>query len=169
MNAVNQENLSENNAFSFSGKITLNLAARCNAELYRTFRKQIYGAISLSALNSMLVVAIVWNSVPHVPLIAWSAFLVGLSILRLVIMVLRRRRKMLTDEEAIILRRASTAVITVAGCVWGLGGIFVILETDSMIHQVFMVFVIGACRPARWRVSPSACPPFTAIAYPPSS
>ena len=116
---------------------------RCNAEHYRTFHKQIYAAVTVSALNAVLVAGVVWSSVPHVALIAWSGFLVCLSVLRLSMFALRRHKKILTDEEATKLRLAATAVISVGGVAWGLGEIFVILESESIVHQVFMAFVIG--------------------------
>ena len=80
---------------------------------------------------------------PHVPLLAWSGFLVCLSILRLSFLVLRPRWNALTDEEAAKLRLTAIAVITVGGVAWGLGKVFIILESDSIVHQVFMAFVIG--------------------------
>ncbi|MEE8173411.1 MAG: PAS domain-containing protein, partial [Alphaproteobacteria bacterium] len=143
MNAANQDSLHGDSGFSYTKQANLDLAVRCNAELYRTFHKQIYAAIIVSALNAILVAGVVWSSVPHVPLIAWCGFLVCLSVLRLFIFALRRRNKILTDEEATRLRLTATAFIAVGGVVWGLGEIFIILESTSIIHQIFMAFVIG--------------------------
>ena len=56
---------------------------------------------------------------------------------------LRRGEKEVTDEEAAKLRHAAAAIITVGGVVWGSGAIFIILESESIIHQVFMAFVIA--------------------------
>ena len=143
MNATNQNSLHEDSRFAFAKHADYDLTERCNAELCRTFYKQIYAAIGVSALNAVLVAAVVWSSVPHIPLIAWSGFLVCLSVVRLAIFALRPRKKILTDEEATKLRFTATAVITVGGVAWGLGEIFVILASDSIIHQIFMAFVIG--------------------------
>ncbi len=143
MNAANNEFLSGNDSFSYVNRVSQDVTARCNAELYRIFHKQIYAAIVVSALNAVLVAAVVWSSVPQVPLVAWGAFLIGLSVLRILIFTLRRRGKMLTNEDAITLRRAATAVITVGGAAWGVGAVFVILSSDSMVHQVFIAFVIA--------------------------
>jgi PAS domain S-box-containing protein len=119
------------------------LAVRCNAELYRTFRKQIFAAVTVSGLNAVLVTGVVWNAVPQVPLIAWSGFLVCLSVLRLLIFALGRDDKNISDEEATKLRRTATAVISIGGVAWGLGEVFIILEAESIVHQVFMAFVLG--------------------------
>ena len=143
MNAANNEFLSGNDSFSYANRVSQDVTARCNAELYRTFHKQIYAAIIVSALNAILVASVVWSSVPHVPLVAWASFLIGLSVLRFLIFALRRRGKVLADKEAITLRRAATAVISVGGVAWGVGAVFVILSSDSMVHQVFMAFVIA--------------------------
>ena len=69
--------------------------------------------------------------------------MVCLSILRLSLLVLRPRWNALTDEEAAKLRLTAIAVIIVGGVAWGLGKVFIILESDSIVHQVFMAFVIG--------------------------
>ena len=143
MNAANQDSLREDSGYAFAKQADPDLALRCNAELYRTFYKQIYAAIGVSALNAVLVAGVVWSSVPHVPLVAWSGFIVCLSVLRIAIFALRPRKKILTDEEAAKLRFTATAVITVGGVAWGLGEIFIILASDSIIHQIFMAFVIG--------------------------
>ena len=179
MNAANNEFLSGNDSFSYVNRVSQDVTARCNAELYRIFHKQIYAAIVVSALNAVLVAAVVWSSVPQVPLVAWGAFLIGLSVLRILIFTLRRRGKMLTNEDAITLRRAATAVITVGGAAWGVGAVFVILSSDSDAngedeHEPFLRirwFIrcslhlsLPGWAPARWRDSHFACPPFTAFA-----
>jgi hypothetical protein len=46
MSAANQDTLHGEGGFSHAKQANLDLAARCNAELYRTFNKQIYAAIS---------------------------------------------------------------------------------------------------------------------------
>jgi hypothetical protein len=78
-----------------------------------------------------------------VPLLAWSGFLVCFSILRFALLALRPRKNILTDEEAARLRLRAAVVSTVGGVAWGLGEIFIILASDSFVHQVFMAFVIG--------------------------
>ncbi|MDA0231188.1 MAG: hypothetical protein O3B21_13500 [Proteobacteria bacterium] len=143
MNAANQNSLREDSRFALAEQADQDLSLRCNAELYRTFYKQIYAALLVSALNAALVAGVVWSSVPHVPLLAWSGFLVCFSVLRLSLLALRPRNKDLTDKEAARLRRTATAVITLAGVAWGSGEVFIILASDSIIHQVFMAFVIG--------------------------
>ena len=47
------------------------------------------------------------------------------------------------DEEVAKLRLTAITVITVGGVTWGLGEVFIILESDSIVHQIFMAFVIG--------------------------
>ncbi len=143
MNAANQDSLHGDGSFPHAKQASLGLAARCNAELYRTFNKQVYAAIAVSALNAILVGGVVWSSMPHVPLVAWCGFLVCFSALRIFVFSLRRGEKEVTDEEAAKLRYAAAAVVTVGGVVWGSGAIFVILESESIIHQVFMAFVIA--------------------------
>ncbi len=143
MNAAKDEYLSGDNSYSYSNRVSHDVAARCNAELYRTFHKQIYAAVIFSALNTVLVAGVLWDSVPHVPLAAWGTFLVSLSILRFLIFAINKRGKMLTDAEAITLRRTAAAVITVGGVAWGVGAVFVILTSDSITYQVFIAFIIG--------------------------
>ena len=143
MNAANHDIASPDNSFSYPGKVSLDVAARCNVELYRTFYKQIYAAVLVSALNAILVAGVVWDSVPRVPLIAWGTFIIGLSTVRLLLFTLRRRRAALSDEEAIILRRTAASFFAIGGLAWGVGSVFVILESESIIHHVFMAFVIA--------------------------
>ncbi len=143
MSVTDQNSLQSDGGIPHAGQESFDLAVRCNAELYRTFQKQIYAAVTVSGLNAILVTGVVWNSVPSVPLIAWCGFLVLLSVLRLLIFALRKNDKALTDEEATKLRHTATAVISIGGVAWGLGELFIILESDSIVHQVFMAFVIG--------------------------
>ncbi len=143
MNAANPDIASPDNSFSYPGKVSLDVAARCNVELYRTFYKQIYAAVLVSALNAILVAGVVWDSVPRVPLIAWGTFIIGLSSVRLLLFALRRRRAALSDEEAIILRRTAASFFAIGGLAWGVGSVFVILESESIVHHVFMAFVIA--------------------------
>ena len=93
MNAANQNSLQEDVRFAPAKQADSDLSLRCNAELYRTFYKQFYAAIIVGALNAVLVAGVVWSSVPHVPLLAWSGFLVCFSILRLSLLALRPRKK----------------------------------------------------------------------------
>ena len=143
MNAANPDIASPDNSFSYPGKVSLDVAARCNVELYRTFYKQIHAAVLVSALNAILVAGVVWDSVPRVPLIAWGTFIIGLSSVRLLLFALRRRRAALSDEEAIILRRTAASFFAIGGLAWGVGSVFVILESESIVHHVFMAFVIA--------------------------
>ena len=61
MNAANQNSLQENDRFAPGEQVDSDLSQRCNAELYRTFYKQIYAAIAVSALNAVLVTGVVWS------------------------------------------------------------------------------------------------------------
>lgn len=143
MNAASRQSLSRDIPTQHYSKARLDVAARCNAELHRIFYKHFYAAIVVSALNAILVAVVVWDTVPHVPLVGWCAFLISLSILRLMTLAFGRRNPIFSDAETEGPRRAATAVITVGGVAWGLGTVLVILESDSIVHQVFMAFVIA--------------------------
>ncbi|MBR46569.1 MAG: hypothetical protein CMM31_08855 [Rhodospirillaceae bacterium] len=72
MSVAKQNSLRSDGGIPQAGQASFDLAVRCNAELYRTFQKQIYAAVTVSGLNVILVTGVVWNSVPSVPLIVPS-------------------------------------------------------------------------------------------------
>ena len=118
-------------------------ALRLNAELIRTLYRQTPAIMAASAVNAVLVAFVVWDSVPHPPLIAWVAVLLGISLARTLVWLRHWRGKTVADATALRWGWMMTLTLAAGGLVWGLGSVMVIVLSDSLTHQIFIAFVIG--------------------------
>ncbi|MDH3217913.1 MAG: EAL domain-containing protein [Gammaproteobacteria bacterium] len=110
---------------------------------------RIFFAAIPASLITILVVTIIlgmvqWEVVDHLTIILWVVATNLLSLLRL---YQYRQFRQLSDKQPIGDRWQHGAVITsiASGGLWGLGG-YVLFSEQSLVHQVFLAFVIaGMC------------------------
>ncbi len=94
-----------------------------------------------NAVNSVILVAVLWSVLPHGPLVVWLVSVLILTAGRFVLI-----RRYSTADESGKLRpswgRLLIAGNFISGFFWGSLPIF-LFPADSMPHQVFQAFVIG--------------------------
>jgi len=115
--------------------------ARVAAEEVRTLYQQGPPVLVANVVNSSIVAAVLWNTLPHVLLASWVAAMVVMSATRLVL-----RRKYWSNPPAIEAHaswgRAFVIGSLAAGVLWGFaGGVFFVRE--SLTAQLLIAFVIG--------------------------
>jgi PAS domain S-box-containing protein len=82
-----------------------------------------------------------WSASPRLPLLAWSAFMLALTSLRL--LLVRRFQQASPGQQAKpVWKRLFMAGAALAGLGWGLT-MFLLLPESSIPHQVFLVFMLG--------------------------
>lgn len=92
-------------------------------------------------VNSAILVFIQWQLISHAILIAWLTAIALVTGLRCVLVYWYRRTKAAASQ----MRRWKRGFIigtAAAGIVWGASGIF-LFPSNSISHQVFLVFVLG--------------------------
>ena len=92
--------------------------------------------VAATVVNAVIVAAVLWPHVPQARIASWLAGLLGLSALRLVLLV--RGSRLETARRARIL----VAAAGLSGLFWGAAGV-VLYPADSILHQTFLAFVIG--------------------------
>jgi signal transduction histidine kinase/CheY-like chemotaxis protein len=114
------------------------------AELVRTLYRQPIWMVAINPFNAAVVGAVLWPSASRgmrAPIIAW----VAASLLVALVRALLRQRYLAAERapaEAPRWARRFTAVVAVAGLLWGAGGA-AFYDVHAGVSQLIMVFVIG--------------------------
>jgi len=141
------------------------------AEQIRLLYDQIPLGLAASFLNSILLVAVEWTAVSHSLLLAWLGALMLITAGRTALWW-RYRKASPTVRDAAGWGAWCVAGTALSGLVWGTAGVVLFVE-DSMVLQVFLVFVLGgmviggpvvlpSVRPAYLVFIPSVIVPLTA-------
>ncbi len=97
--------------------------------------------VAASLLNIAIISYILAGDVPRLPLLVWDICLVVISLVRFFLV---QQFEKAEDRDAQILQWRQRFLLgtTVAGIVWGAGGLF-LFPSASIAHQVFLAFFLG--------------------------
>ncbi|MGE5148045.1 MAG: PAS-domain containing protein [Candidatus Eiseniibacteriota bacterium] len=96
---------------------------------------------STNFVNSLLTVALFWERAPLAVLLGWEAVMLALNAWWVFGWLRLRKRPAPARVSPRTIDRAA-ALTGLVGLLWGLAG-FLWFPTDAMVHQAFLVFVIG--------------------------
>jgi two-component system, cell cycle sensor histidine kinase and response regulator CckA len=116
-----------------------------NERLYRDqvqrIMGQTYTALSATLIGSIILTLALWNIESRFRIILWLASLISVGLIRLFMQA--HFQKAETHGKDVFKRRNYMLItLGLSGCIWGSAGILIFPYT-SLVHQVFMVFVLG--------------------------
>jgi len=95
----------------------------------------------ISALVAVFLGLALWDEAPRTAILIWVSTMIALGVVR-VFLQMHYQKSEITSDNLIKRRNLSLAMLAASGCVWGSAGIF-LFPYSSMVHQVFLVFVLG--------------------------
>lgn len=103
--------------------------------------RQSFLAAGGSSVAAIVLAFALWGVVPKFRIIMWLTIMLALGLVRVFIQLLYQKSE--TTPGNLIKRRNLTLTLLVAsGCGWGSAGVF-LFPYSSMVHQVFLIFVLG--------------------------
>jgi hypothetical protein len=106
----------------------------------RLLYEQLPSALTATIVNAVILIAVLWEQIPHPLLIGWLVpillFVAGRYALRRAYL-----RKAVQGEEALRWGRRYLYGVAANGLLWGIAGFFFFTPV-SYIHQVFLAFVL---------------------------
>lgn len=131
--------------FNITHKRNNNIQSNGEQQLHAEQVKQLYVltpvALIATLLNSAIVTFIQWKVISHSVLIIWFSVLVVITLSRYAL-VCKYRRIPVSPAQAHRWEAWFIVGVALSGVVWGAAGIFLFPE-NSIVHQVFLVFVLG--------------------------
>ncbi len=116
-----------------------------NEQLNMNRVKRIIGqthlGIAATAINSMILVLVLWGLIPVSRLLLWLSVALSISMIRVFLQFYWKKRVITTGNIKKI-RNLFLTTLFVSGCIWGSAGVF-LLPSSSIAHQVFIAFVLG--------------------------
>ena len=97
--------------------------------------------VGTNLVNSLLTIGLFWDRAPLALLLGWEAVVLLLTGWWTLGWLRQRGRAAPTRVRPAVIARAA-AMTGFIGLIWGGAG-FLLFPTDSMVHQAFLVFVIG--------------------------
>ncbi|HJY84620.1 MAG TPA: hypothetical protein VKK81_26495, partial [Candidatus Binatia bacterium] len=116
-------------------------ARQIEAEQVRLLYKQTPAGCAATVLNAGIVTIVLWKVVGHALLLAWLALLIGI-ILSLFVLLRLYQQQTLTADRSCFWRTLFIIGVGAGGTVGGAAGML-LFPYESLIHQVFLVFVLG--------------------------
>jgi signal transduction histidine kinase/CheY-like chemotaxis protein len=141
MQGVKKLSALKKNAFAASQAGLRERAQQIEAEQVRLVYTQAPVGCAATVLNAGIVTVVLWKVVAHPLLLAWLALLIAL-ILSLFALLRLYQRLTPTADRLRFWRTLFTIGVGSGGTVGGAAGIL-LFPHESLIHQVFLVFVLG--------------------------
>ncbi|KPK28897.1 MAG: hypothetical protein AMK69_08140 [Nitrospira bacterium SG8_3] len=114
---------------------------RLHAARVRQLYNQSHIGIVASLANSIILIALLWDLVPHSASIIWVSVMVLITALRYALFY-RYRRSSLTPSNAGGFSVGFIIGVSLYGMVWGSSGIF-LFPSGSVAHQAFLALMLG--------------------------
>src|SRR5437879_3604980 len=111
------------------------------AEQVRLLYRQLPGGCVATVLNAGIVTAVLWTVVAHPLLLAWLALLT-IMILSLLVLLQQYHRRVPTADQLYFWRTLLIIGVGTSATVGGAAGML-LFPYESLVHQVFLVFVLG--------------------------
>jgi two-component system cell cycle sensor histidine kinase/response regulator CckA len=118
-----------------------NVPDRLYAARVRQLYKQSHIGIIASLVNSIILIALLWDLVPHSAAIIWVLVMGLITGLRYALFY-RYRRSSLTPANAVGFSTGFVIGVSLYGMVWGSSGIF-LFPSESVAHQAFLALMLG--------------------------
>jgi two-component system, cell cycle sensor histidine kinase and response regulator CckA len=116
-----------------------------NEKLYSDQVQWIMGksfmASSISALVAVFLGLALWDEAPRTAILIWVSAMIALGVVR-VFLQMHYQKSEITPGNLIKRRNLSLTMLAASGGVWGSAGIL-LFPYSSMVHQVFLIFVLG--------------------------
>jgi len=107
--------------------------------------KLLYAGMPVSALatiaNALVLTAAVWSSTGHVPMIIWLTGMMVITLARFLLKLAYDRVQPDVEQNSRWERHFIIGTMA-AGVMWGSASLLIFPE-DSIVHQVFLAFIIG--------------------------
>jgi two-component system cell cycle sensor histidine kinase/response regulator CckA len=120
---------------------TFSVPDRLHAVRVRQLYNQSHIGIVASLANSIILIALLWDLVPHSASIIWVSVMVLITALRYALFY-RYRRSSLTPSNAGGFSMGFIIGVSLYGMVWGSSGIF-LFPSGSVAHQAFLALMLG--------------------------
>ncbi|MGD9319510.1 MAG: hypothetical protein PVH99_06080, partial [Desulfobacteraceae bacterium] len=120
---------------------TFNVPDRLYAARVRQLYKQSHIGIIASLANSIILIALLWELVPHSASIIWISVMLLITALRYVLFY-RYRRSSLTPANAGGFSIGFIIGVSLYGMAWGSSGLF-LFPSESIAHQAFLALMLG--------------------------
>jgi PAS domain S-box-containing protein len=120
---------------------TFSVPDRLHAARVRQLYNQSHIGIVASLANSIILIALLWDLVPHSASIIWVSVMVLITALRYALFY-RYRRSSLTPSNAGGFSAGFIIGVSLYGMVWGSSGIF-LFPSGSIAHQAFLALMLG--------------------------
>ncbi|MGD9040260.1 MAG: PAS domain S-box protein, partial [Desulfobacteraceae bacterium] len=118
-----------------------NVPDRLYAARVRQVYKQSHIGVVASLANSIILIALLWDLVPHSAAVIWVSVMVLMSALRYALFY-RYRRSSLTPVNAGRFSMGFIIGVSLYGVVWGSSGVF-LFPSESIAHQAFLALMLG--------------------------
>ncbi len=116
-------------------------ARQIEAEQVKLLYTQAPAGFVATVFNAGVILVVFWEMVAHALLLTWFALIVLITLARL--LLVRRYQKTLPSVDQLHYWRTLFLLgAGAAGLVWGASGIL-LFPRESLIHQVFLAFVLG--------------------------
>jgi PAS domain S-box-containing protein len=120
---------------------TFSVPDRLHAVRVRQLYNQSHIGIVASLANAIILIALLWDLVPHSASIIWVSVMVLITALRYALFY-RYRRSSLTPSNAGGFSMGFIIGVSLYGMVWGSSGIF-LFPSGSVAHQAFLALMLG--------------------------
>jgi two-component system cell cycle sensor histidine kinase/response regulator CckA len=120
---------------------TFNVPDRLCAARVKQLYKQSHIGIVASLGNSIILIALLWDLVPHSAAIIWVSVMLFITALRYALFY-RYRHSSLTPANAGGFSMGFVIGVGLYGMVWGSSGIF-LFPSESVAHQAFLALMLG--------------------------
>jgi two-component system, cell cycle sensor histidine kinase and response regulator CckA len=114
----------------------------------RLFRDQVqrilehaFSGIFATAINSIILALALWNIIPKFRIIIWLFSSIFFALAR-VFISFHFQKTATTGKNAVKRKNYIVLSLAISGCIWGSAGM-ILFPYSSMVHQVFMAFVLG--------------------------
>jgi two-component system, cell cycle sensor histidine kinase and response regulator CckA len=139
-----------------------------NERLYGDQVQRIIGQSFLAAGASLVVAVIVafalWETVPKQRIVIWLTIMILLCLIR-IFSQLHFRKLKTTPDNLVSRRNLTLTLLAASGLIWGSAGVF-LFPYSSMVHQVFLIFMLGGMLAGSVGVFASITPAFYLFSIP---
>jgi PAS domain S-box-containing protein len=118
-----------------------NAPDRLYAARVRQLYKQSHIGIVASLANAIILIALLWELVPHSASVIWFSVMVVITVLRYALFY-KYRRSSLSPANAGVFSIGFVIGVGLYGMVWGASGIF-LFPSESLAHQAFLALMLG--------------------------
>jgi diguanylate cyclase (GGDEF)-like protein len=126
----------------FAHDESLGLAVRVRADKLHLLYHQSFPAVYVSVIMALLLCQALWGQAQHGLLIGWLAAICIASVIRYILFRVHRRRKP-TSLQILDWELPYAITLFVPSLVWGLGVLWIMIESSLLYQVVAFIFLLG--------------------------